>query len=69
MGMITKAAATPQFPPSPFTDPQLARRLAGHGIRNLQDWHELSRSQRRGLFGITRRVVEQLDALAKAVHQ
>jgi hypothetical protein len=58
------AADSTSFPAT--LAPALIERLAGHGIRNLQDWHRLSRSQRRGLFGITRRVAEQLDVIARA---
>jgi hypothetical protein len=65
--MIPKAPTAPQIlPADPFTDPLIARRLAGYNVRSAADWARLSRSQRRGLFGITRRLVEQLDAAAKA---
>lgn len=45
--------------------PALIERLAWHGIRSLKDWRRLG-AQRRTIFGITSRMVAQLDDLAKA---
>ena len=64
----TRAATTPQ--PNAIHDTlpeQIVQRLAGHDIHDLHDWRRLSHSQRRSLFGITRRVREQLNAMAKEV--
>ena len=43
----------------------LLERLRAEGVASLEEWVALGR-RRRQIFGITRAVVEQLDALAKA---
>jgi len=43
----------------------LLERLRAEGVATLEEWVALGR-RRRQIFGITRAVVEQLDALAKA---
>jgi hypothetical protein len=42
----------------------ILERLAAEGVRTLEQWRALGR-RRHELFGVTRRVAEQLDALAK----
>jgi len=44
----------------------LLERLRAEGVATLEEWVALGR-RRRQIFGVTRAVVEQLDALAKAV--
>ncbi|HXW73889.1 MAG TPA: hypothetical protein VEK10_03655 [Steroidobacteraceae bacterium] len=43
----------------------LIERLRAEGVATLEEWVALGR-RRRQIFGITRAVVDQLDALAKA---
>jgi hypothetical protein len=45
--------------------PALAGRLTGEGITSFEQWRKLSRRQRRSIFGITARMVAELDALAR----
>jgi hypothetical protein len=45
--------------------PALIERLAGHGIRSLEDWLQLGR-KRHQLFGIVPSMVAKLDELALA---
>jgi len=44
----------------------IVARLAAEGVHSLADWRRLGR-RRHQFFGITRRVVEQLDALVREV--
>ena len=44
--------------------PTIASRLAAYGIVNLEQWRALGR-KRLELFGVTRTMCAQLDALAK----
>lgn len=44
----------------------LLERLRAEGVETLEGWVALGR-RRRQIFGVTRAVVLQLDALAKAV--
>jgi hypothetical protein len=43
----------------------LIERLRSEGVATLEEWVALGR-RRRQIFGITRSVVDQLDALAKS---
>jgi len=43
----------------------ILKRLAAEGVRSLKDWQKLG-PRRLVIFGITSRVVAQLDALARA---
>jgi len=58
------AAGAPQIPTNPFSDPVIAKRLAGHGVQNAEDWRRLGRA-RLMLFGITPRLIKALDAFAR----
>lgn len=63
--MITKPPTAAQIPADPFSDPTIARRLAGYNIRSAVDWKRLGRA-RLALFGVTPRLIAALDELAKA---
>ena len=62
--MIPKAPSAPQISPNPFDDPLIARRLVGYGVRSLDEWRALGR-KRLALFGVTSRMVAELDALER----
>jgi hypothetical protein len=63
MSNITQPRPAPQIPTNPFTDPTIARRLAGYDVRSAEDWKRLG-SARLDLFGVPPRLVATLDALA-----
>jgi hypothetical protein len=65
MDMVPKAPPAPQISADPFTDPLIARRLAGHNVRCAADWKRLGRA-RLALFGVPPRLIRALDALARA---
>ena len=54
--------------PSDQLSPAVFNRLAAEGIRTLEAWRALGR-RRHKIFGVTRRVAEQLDVLAKAAQR
>jgi hypothetical protein len=61
----TEAVLLPQPPPElDSLPPTLVTRLAAEGVHSLEDWRALGR-KRLQLFGITKRVIKQLDALAR----
>jgi hypothetical protein len=62
--MIPKAPSAPQIPQNPFDNPTTALRLAGYGVRSLDEWRALGR-KRLALFGVTSRMVAELDALER----
>jgi hypothetical protein len=42
--------------------PAIIKRLHSAGIRNCNDWSALSHRQKRGIWGVTNRSVELIDA-------
>ena len=40
-------------------------RLAAEGVTTAHDWRRLSRQRRRSIFGVTAKMVAELDALAR----
>lgn len=44
--------------------PHIAERLAAEGVHSLKDWRALGR-RRLAIWGVTRRIVAELDALAR----
>lgn len=44
--------------------PHIAERLAAEGVHSLEDWCALGR-RRLTIWGVTRRIVTELDALAR----
>lgn len=67
MAKATHERQAPQPPPSPNLaelPPAIAARLAGEGVHSLADWRALGR-KRLQIFGITKRVIKQLDELAR----
>jgi hypothetical protein len=40
------------------------KRLRAEGIRTLDDWQKLSPERKRSIFGVTAKMIRQLDALA-----
>ena len=49
--MITKPPTAAQIPADPFSDPTIARRLAGYNIRSAVDWKRLGLRQARAVWG------------------
>jgi hypothetical protein len=63
----TPRRAVPQLSPADEfagLPPAIRERLAAEGVLTLDDWRALSRQRRRSIFGITKRVADQLSALA-----
>jgi hypothetical protein len=43
------------------------QRLLAEGVRDLADWRKLSLQRKASIFGITRSMVREIDALARQV--